>query len=265
MISCPPYPPIATPHTPHNSGIDVVRNKIKLFAQKRVTLPKGQHKIVILDEADSMTKGAQQALRRTMELYTNTTRFALACNISSKVIEAIQSRCAILRFTRLSDQQVLKRCLQVLEAEKITKYDNSGMEAVLFSAQGDMRNALNNMQSTYAGTDSITSENVFKVVDQPHPIAIQNILMTAAQGKLTKAIKGMKVLYHQGYASTDIVRTTFRVAKTLELPDNMKMGFIREIGFTHMRVADGVNSLLQLTAMIARLTYVAAGKKPTGH
>lgn len=73
-------------------GIDVVRNNIKLFAQKKVTLPPGKHKIIILDEADSMTTGAQQALRRTMEIYSNTTRFALACNMSNKIIEAIQSR-----------------------------------------------------------------------------------------------------------------------------------------------------------------------------
>jgi replication factor C subunit 2/4 len=74
------------------SGIDVVRNKIKMFAQKKVTLPPGKHKIILLDEADSMTGAAQQALRRTMEIYSNTTRFALACNTSSKIIEPIQVR-----------------------------------------------------------------------------------------------------------------------------------------------------------------------------
>ncbi|KAJ3077969.1 replication factor C subunit 4, partial [Quaeritorhiza haematococci] len=99
-------------------GIDVVRNRIKMFAQKKVTLPPGRHKIIILDEADSMTPGAQQALRRTMEVYSNTTRFALACNISSKIIEPIQSRCAILRYTRLSDNQILKRLMEICEAEK---------------------------------------------------------------------------------------------------------------------------------------------------
>ena len=78
-------------------GIDAVRNKIKMFAQKKVTLPPGRHKIILLDEADSMTSAAQQALRRTMELYSSTTRFALACNASEKIIEPIQSRCAIVR------------------------------------------------------------------------------------------------------------------------------------------------------------------------
>lgn len=103
----------------YTSGIDVVRNRIKMFAQKKVTLPKGAHKIIILDEADSMTSGAQQALRRTMEIYSSTTRFALACNISSKIIEPIQSRCAILRYTRLSDSQLLKRLVEICEAENV--------------------------------------------------------------------------------------------------------------------------------------------------
>lgn len=79
-------------------GIDIVRNKIKMFAQKKVTLPPGKHKIIILDEADSMTAAAQQALRRTMEIYSATTRFALACNNSTKIIEPIQSRYRMRKF-----------------------------------------------------------------------------------------------------------------------------------------------------------------------
>ena len=79
-------------------GIDIVRNKIKMFAQKKVTLPPGKHKIIILDEADSMTAAAQQALRRTMEIYSATTRFALACNNSTKIIEPIQSRFRMRNF-----------------------------------------------------------------------------------------------------------------------------------------------------------------------
>jgi replication factor C subunit 2/4 len=103
---------------PHR-GIDVVRNKIKSFAQRKVTLKDGRHKIIILDEADSMTSGAQQALRRTMEIYSNTTRFALACNLSNKIIEPIQSRCAILRYSKLSDAEVMKRLQEIVEMEKV--------------------------------------------------------------------------------------------------------------------------------------------------
>merc|ERR1711981_1282489 len=128
-------------------GIDVVRNRIKMFAQQKTTLPKGRHKIVILDEADAMTEAAQQALRRTMEIYSNTTRFALAANTSEKIIEPIQSRCAMLRYSKLTDAQVLAKVLAVCEAEGV-EYSEDGLEAIVFTSQGDMRQALNNLQST---------------------------------------------------------------------------------------------------------------------
>lgn len=188
-------------------GIDVVRNRIKLFATQKVTLPPGRHKLVILDEADSMTKGAQQALRRTMELYSSTTRFALACNNSTKIIEPLQSRCAILRFSKLSDKQVcvflnnglsassvpfthtllmilshlhinsplslqiLKRVQEICALENIPTTP-CGLEAILFTADGDMRFALNNLQATFAGFGLVSGENVFKVCDQPNPVEV---------------------------------------------------------------------------------------------
>ena len=168
-----------------------------MFAQKRVTLPAGRHKVIILDEADSMTASAQQALRRTMELYSNTTRFALACNISSKIIEPIQSRCAILRFTKLTDKQILKRLKEVMAREKIVGYTNDGLEALLFTAQGDMRHALNNLQSTVAGFGQVTQENVYKVVDQPHPVVIQKIIQDYAKGNVLYAINHVEVFGHK--------------------------------------------------------------------
>merc|ERR1719431_1898606 len=136
----------------NDRGIETVRNKIKMFAQQKVTLPQGKHKIIVLDEADSMTESAQQALRRTMELYSSTTRFALACNSSEKIIEPIQSRCAMLRYSKLSDAQVLANILAVCKAENV-EYSDDGLEAVVFTAQGDMRQALNNLQSTFEGLD----------------------------------------------------------------------------------------------------------------
>lgn len=119
-------------------GIDVVRNKIKSFAQRKVTLPPGRHKIIILDEADSMTAGAQQALRRTMEIYSNTTRFALACNMSNKIIEPIQSRCAILRYSKLNDAEVLKRLKEICDMESVRNLpviSSSGADEITDQAQ----------------------------------------------------------------------------------------------------------------------------------
>ncbi|XP_048582642.1 replication factor C subunit 2 [Nematostella vectensis] len=236
----------------NDRGIDVVRNKIKMFAQQKVTLPKGRHKIIILDEADSMTDGAQQALRRTMEIYSKTTRFALACNTSDKIIEAIQSRCAILRYTRLTDAQVLTRLLEICDKEQVPKVDD-GLEAIIFTAEGDMRQAINNLQSTYYGFGMVNSENVFKVCDEPHPLLIKEMLKSCSVGDIDEAYKVLSHLWNMGYSPEDIITNIFRVCKTAPIAEFLKLEFIKEIGYTHMRIVEGVNSLLQLSGLLARL------------
>ena len=233
-------------------GIDVVRNKIKGFAQNKVNLPPGRHKIIILDEADSMTAAAQQALRRTMEIYSHTTRFALACNVSTKIIEPIQSRAAILRYSRLSDEQILARLKFVCTAEEVS-YTDDGLEAIVFTAEGDMRNALNNLQATHSGFGHINQTNVFKVCDQPHPTTVRGIIDDCMQGKTSAAVMRMQALHGTGYSCNDIIGTLFKVVKAHDMPEALKLEYLREIGFAHMKIADGVNSLLQLLGLVSRL------------
>lgn len=237
-------------------GIDVVRNRIKGFAQKKVTLPPGRQKIVILDEADSMTAGAQQALRRTMEIYSPTTRFAFACNQSNKIIEPLQSRCAILRYGRLTEQQILKRLLEICEAENV-EWSEDGLAALLFSAEGDMRQAINNLQSTYAGFGFVSGDNVFKVVDSPHPVAVESIVRSCRDSRVEQAVEGLFDLWKKGYSAVDIISTMFRVVKsTTDLSEHAKLEFIKEIGFSHMRILDGVGTYLQLCGCVAKLCKV---------
>ncbi|EHA24416.1 hypothetical protein ASPNIDRAFT_40316 [Aspergillus niger ATCC 1015] len=226
------------------------------FAQKKVTLPPGRHKLVILDEADSMTSGAQQALRRTMEIYSSTTRFAFACNQSNKIIEPIQSRCAILRYARLTDAQIVKRLKQVCDAEKV-EHNEEGIAALVFSAEGDMRQAINNLQSTWSGFGFVSGDNVFRVVDSPHPIKVQAMIKACWEGKVDAALETLNELWELGYSSHDIISTMFRVTKTIPtLSEHSKLEFIREIGFTHMRILDGVQSLLQLSGCVAKLCRI---------
>jgi replication factor C subunit 2/4 len=234
----------------------VVRNRIKAFAQKKVTLPPGRHKVIVLDEADSMTEGAQQAMRRTMEIFSSTTRFALACNLSEKIIEPIQSRCAVLRYSKLTDLQVLTRLQHVLEAEQAPS-NESGLEALIFTAEGDMRQALNNAQATFAGFGLISSENVFKVCDQPHPLKIKMVLNSCIAADFQAATDIVEELWGDGYCGLDIVGTFFRVTKVEEMDEKLKLDFIKEIGFAHMRVLDGLDSLLQMTGLVAKLCHTA--------
>lgn len=250
--------PLISPLTPSANdvcrGIDVVRNRIKTFAQKKVTLPRGRHKLVILDEADSMTSGAQQALRRTMEIYSATTRFAFACNQSNKIIEPIQSRCAILRYSRLSDAELLKRLLEICEIEKVrfiifpsrdmllafnnqsnlhlytmqVPYNEAGLTALIFTSEGDMRQAVNNLQSTFSGFNFVGSEEVFKVCDQPHPVKVQALIKACVRGDIDEAMSKLEDLWRQGYAAVDIVTTLFRVVKGMDaLAEYTKLQFIK--------------------------------------
>jgi replication factor C subunit 2/4 len=162
-----------------------------------------------------------------MEIYSTTTRFALACNQSNKIIEPIQSRCAILRFARLSEQQVLTRLLQICKAEDV-KYSEDGLAALIFSAEGDMRQAINNLQSTYAGFGFVNNENVFKVCDQPHPMAVQAICKACHDGHIEPALEVLTELWNKGYSAVDIVTTMFRVVKTMDtLPEYTKLEFIK--------------------------------------
>ncbi|KAJ2932278.1 hypothetical protein H1R20_g4825, partial [Candolleomyces eurysporus] len=195
-------------------GIDVVRNKIKTFAQKKVTLPPGRHKIIILDEAD--------------------------------------------RYAKLRDQEILKRLLEICEMEKV-QYNDDGLTALIFTAEGDMRQAINNLQSTHSGFGFISGDNVFKVCDQPHPIVVQAMIRACLKGNVDTAIEKLHELWDQGYSAVDIVVTLFRVAKTFdEMPEYTKLEYIKEIGFTHMRILEGVGTVVQLAGLVARLCKLDA-------
>lgn len=178
-----------------------------------------------------MTAGAQQALRRTMEIYSNTTRFALACNNSSKIIEPIQSRCALLRYGRLSDEQVLERLVRIAKAENVP-YSPEGLEAIIFSAEGDLRQAINNLQATFSGFGYVTPENVYRVCDQPHPTTISGIIENCLKSNLAEALEQLDGLFSKGYAPVDLVGTFFRVVKSFSsknMSDSLQLEFIKVI------------------------------------
>ena len=233
-------------------GIDIVRERIKSFAQKKVTLPGNAHKLVILDEADSMTESAQQALRMIMTDYTATTRFALACNDSSKVIEPIQSRCAIMRFTRLEDRQVLTRLMQVAEMERL-EVEQKAYEALIYTADGDMRQALNNLQATAAGFGAVTYDAVFQVCDQPHPEIIRDILSCSLTGDFTAATSRLDILWVKGYSPFDLASSLYKAVGDLGLDEMKQLAVLKELAALRMRLLDGVCSLLQFHGCIAKI------------
>lgn len=142
--------------------------------------------------------------------YSNTTRFALACNDSSKLIEPIQSRCAIVRFTKLTDEEMLKRLVFVVKAESF-EVEDEGYQALIFTAEGDMRYALNNLQATAAGFDKISKENVYKVCDQPHPDLMIGVVKQCISSQFSDACKDIDLVFNEGYNLVDIINTLTKV------------------------------------------------------
>ena len=125
-------------------GIDVIRNKVKDFARTR-SIKDIPFKVIYLDECDSLTKEAQQALRRTMENYSNSCRFILSCNYSSKIIDPIQSRCSVFRFKPLSLENMKEIVKNISEKEELNVNDDA-IEALYEISNGDVRKLENTLQ-----------------------------------------------------------------------------------------------------------------------
>lgn len=234
-------------------GIDVVRQDIKSFAKRHVNLPPNRHKVILLDEADSMTDAAQQAMRRTMEKFSQTTRFVFACNMSEKVIEPIQSRCAIVRFTRVEEGEIATRLSRICAEEEV-EFTKDGIDALAVLADGDLRSAVNGLQATAIRFGLVNQENVQATVDVPNPAAIAEIYTRLRGDDLRSALTIMGGLQERGHSASDIVQSLFRTAKRdAQFSEKLKLLVLKQIGLTQMGMAQGHTSPLQLDGLIARL------------
>ena len=234
-------------------GINVVRDKIKRFAQQKIPLPEGRHKIIILDEADSMTSSAQGSMRVTISDYSNTTRFVLACNDSSKIIEAIQSRCTVLRFGKLSSDDIKERITFVLNNEN-AKYDDNGLKAIIDTCNGDMRYALNNTQSCIVGFGEVTEENVYKIVELPRPKEIEAIYNYCLNSKFVEAINKFEELFDEGYSCLEIISVFNRlIQESNKIDDKVRIILLKKISEYKMNLIDGLDSNLQMSGFISEI------------
>tara|TARA_Y100000589_G_C27183535_1_gene641741 strand:- start:1998 stop:2969 length:972 start_codon:yes stop_codon:yes gene_type:complete len=233
-------------------GISAVRDKIKNFAQKKIVMNSGQYKIIILDEADNMTSGAQQALRRIIENYTKNTRFIFLCNEPSKIIEPIQSRCSIYRFESPNKDELYSILEKICNSEKIT-YNKKALHTIVLISNKDYRQAINNLQSIYYSKKNISYENVIEVCDVPQPELIKNIIDLCVTNQLNHAITFTIKIWNSGYSMTDILNTFLISIKEYDINDKLKLFFIKKIGIIYLRDSEGINSLNQL---ISLLTYL---------
>ena len=234
-------------------GIDVVREKIKSFATLKIPLPPGKHKIVILDEADSMTESAQQAMRIIISDYSSTTRFALACNDSTKIIEPIQSRCSMLRFAKLKPDEIKARLHKIISIENIP-FEPKGVDALIETSEGDMRYALNNLQSTFVGFGKVTHDNVYKIVDIPKPEMLLNIINCLQNGNMQQALDNVDLLIDDGYTALDIVNVIGKIIQEIKgIEDKTRFEMLKEVSKVKMRILDGIDSQVQIYGFLAEI------------
>ena len=242
-------------------GINVVRDKIKRFAQQKIPLPEGRHKIIILDEADSMTSSAQGSMRVTISDYSNTTRFVLACNDSSKIIEAIQSRCTVLRFGKLSPDDIKERIKFVLKNEH-ANYDEKGLQAIIDTCNGDMRYALNNTQSCIVGFGEVNEENVYKIVELPRPKEIEKIYNFCINKMFVEAINKFNELFDDGYSCLEIISVFNRlIQENDKIDDKIRIILLRKISEYKMNLIDGLDSNLQMSGFISEIYDIIQNRK----
>ena len=231
-------------------GIDIIRHKVKDFA-RMAPLGEAEFKVIFLDEADALTNDAQSALRRTMERYSATTRFMLSCNYSSKIIEPIQSRCAVYRFKPLSPEAVAKRIGYIAKQEGLEIADG-GMKAIEYVAGGDMRRAINALQAAALLGEKVDEDTIYRITSTARPEEIKEFITTALAGDFVAA-RGMldDLLLSKGLSGEDVVIQIHRAMMDLEMPDREKVRLIDRIGEIDFRMTEGANERIQLEALLA--------------
>ncbi len=231
-------------------GIDVIRVKVKEFARTRA-LGNVPFKIIYLDECDALTRDAQQALRRTMENYTKTCRFILSANYSSKIIDPIQSRCAIFRFRRLEKKDIFKLIEKIEKGEKI-RVDEKAKEALFEVSGGDVRRLENLMQSCASITKEITEKVVYEVSSYARPKEIKSIIATAIKGDFKGARdKLLDTMLKYGLSGVDVIKQVKNAVLESDLSVKDKMKIIERSAETEFRMSEGSDEFLQLEALLS--------------
>jgi replication factor C small subunit len=243
-------------------GIDVVRETVKTFARAR-SIGEIPFKVMILDEADNMTSDAQQALRRTMERYTETCRFILCANYSGKIIEPIQSRCAPFRFSFLPREEHDKHMKHIAEREDV-KLLKDGIDAIFEICGGDLRKAINTLQAAASLCKPVDAKVIYSITGKASPADVQQMLEIAMKGDFLEARKQLRnMIQKYGVAGSDIIRQIHTEIFRADIPEPWKIKLADIVGEIDYRLVEGSDEEVQLSALLARLVEAGYEMKKT--
>jgi replication factor C small subunit len=235
-------------------GIDVIREKVKNFARTAAISSDVPFKILIMDEADSLTSAAQHALRRTMELYTRTCRFCLIGNYSERIIEPIQSRCSVFRFGPLSEKD-LKGWVRGIAKEEGVNLIPEGLDAIYDAAEGDLRKATNLLQAAAATQGrEVDDIAIYGVLGRVSPGKVREMIDLGLKGEFLEAREVLRgLLIDEGLAAEDIIRMIYSEVLRLGIPEKRKVQLSDAIGEVDYRLTQGARPEIQLSALLAKL------------
>jgi len=238
-------------------GIDVVRQKVKDFARTKA-LGNVPFKVIFLDEADALTKEAQQALRRTMENYTSTCRFIMSCNYSSKIIDPIQSRTVVFRFQLLEKKDIKKRINLIAEHEGLS-ISADAFDVLYESSEGDCRRAINLLQATASISSNITPDLINTIVSKAKPSDIKIVLDYALTGDFTSSReKLLDIMLKESISGQDIIKAIQKEIWNLPIDNELKIRLTEKTGEIEFRLIEGSDEFIQLEALLA--SFILAGK-----
>ena len=231
-------------------GINMVRERVKKFSRFAGLGSQIPFKIIILDEADEMTSDAQTALRRIIEDTAKFCRFILIANNISKIIDPIQSRCAVFKFTRINENEIIEQLKIISQKEKI-KVDEKGLKEITNYARGDMRHAINLLQAA-ASVGNITQASVKSSAGLTKTTDVSDVLKLAVSGKIQDARNKMiELIKVYGMSESDFLKYINQSLFEQKSENLEEMSQI--IAKYDYRVLSGANSEIQLSAMLAEL------------
>jgi replication factor C small subunit len=238
-------------------GIKMVRERVKEFAASIKLAGDrefGRPKIIILDEADEMTSEAQTALRRIIEDSAKTTRFVIICNYLSQIIEPIQSRCVVFRFTRLPREDVIDHLKMICEQQKV-KYEEKALAQIFEATGGDLRHSINIMQAS-AGMGSVSMASVMAAIGLSGRAKVGEVLRLAMSGRFNDSrAKLLELTQVYGMSEGDFMKYANEEAYEMKIEKPEEFAAI--MAEYDYRLTAGAHPEIQLSALLAQLGKLA--------
>lgn len=240
-------------------GIQIVREKVKNFARTK-SLGNVPFKVIFLDEADALTPEAQQALRRTMENYSSTCRFILSCNYSSKIIDPIQSRCAIFRFKLLEKKDIEKVINTIAEKERLN-ISPEALEILYEGSEGDCRRAVNLVQATASISPDISKDLISTIISNARPKDIKVVLDYALAGDFANSKdKLLDIMLKESISGQDVIKAIQKEIWNLQVEPEIKVKLTEKTGEVEFRIIEGSDPFIQLQSLLASFVLAGMGK-----